>query len=97
MSKPRYDWWGYAKGMIRRYPDRVTEDEKRAVETAIAQTRAMRNGQDRITVVELVLMKRTHTIEGAAMKVYCSEKVARNYHWEFIKLVGKNFECKGLW
>ena len=20
MSKPRYDWWGYVKGMIRRYP-----------------------------------------------------------------------------
>lgn len=20
MSRPRYDWWGYAKGMIRRYP-----------------------------------------------------------------------------
>lgn len=21
MSKPRYDWWPYAKGMIRRYPE----------------------------------------------------------------------------
>lgn len=21
MSKPRYDWWPYVKGMIRRYPD----------------------------------------------------------------------------
>ncbi len=21
MSSPRYDWWGYVKGMIRRYPD----------------------------------------------------------------------------
>ncbi len=21
MSKPRYDWWSYVKGMIRRYPD----------------------------------------------------------------------------
>lgn len=20
MSRPRYDWWGYVKGMIRRYP-----------------------------------------------------------------------------
>ena len=21
MSRPRYDWWGYVKGMIRRYPE----------------------------------------------------------------------------
>lgn len=21
VSKPRYDWWGYVKGMIRRYPE----------------------------------------------------------------------------
>lgn len=21
MSKPRYDWWGYVKGIIRRYPE----------------------------------------------------------------------------
>ena len=21
MSKPRYDWWSYVKGMIRRYPE----------------------------------------------------------------------------
>ena len=25
MSKPRYDWWGYVKGMIRRYPALKTE------------------------------------------------------------------------
>lgn len=25
MSKPRYDWWGYVKGMIRRYPSLCAE------------------------------------------------------------------------
>lgn len=25
MSRPRYDWWPYAKGMIRRYPDLARE------------------------------------------------------------------------
>lgn len=28
MSKPRYDWWGYAKGMIRRYPQLKAEYEE---------------------------------------------------------------------
>ena len=28
MSKPRYDWWGYVKGMIRRYPQLKAEYEE---------------------------------------------------------------------
>lgn len=31
MSKPKYQWWGYAKSMIRRYPNKVNPDESRAV------------------------------------------------------------------
>lgn len=27
MSKPRYDWWPYVKGMIRRYPELAREYE----------------------------------------------------------------------
>lgn len=30
MSKPRYDWWSYVKGMIRRYPElRARQEELR--------------------------------------------------------------------
>lgn len=96
MSKPRYQWWGYAKSMIRRYPDRVNEDERRAVETAIEQTLAMKTGDIRYKVVELILIKRTHTIAGAAMKANCSESTAKMYHTEFIRMVGQCFNCQGL-
>lgn len=27
MSKPRYDWWGYVKGMIRRYPELCAKEK----------------------------------------------------------------------
>lgn len=27
MSSPRYDWWGYVKGMIRRYPDLCAKEK----------------------------------------------------------------------
>lgn len=97
MSKPKESGWGYAKSMIRRYPNKVNENERRAVETAIEKTRAMKNGECRMMVVDLVLMKQSHTIAGAAMKAYCSERAAREYHWEFIKLVGKSFKCESLW
>lgn len=28
MSKPRYDWWSYVKGMIRRYPELCAKQEE---------------------------------------------------------------------
>lgn len=28
MSKPRYDWWGYVKGMIRRYPELCAKEKE---------------------------------------------------------------------
>lgn len=28
MSKPRYDWWSYVKGMIRRYPELCARQEE---------------------------------------------------------------------
>lgn len=96
MSKPRYQWWGYAKSMIKRYPDKVNENEKKAVEMAIEKTLAMKTGETRMKVVELALIKHTHTIEGAALKAFCSESAARIYHTEFIREVGKCFHCDSL-
>lgn len=82
--------------MIRRYPDKVNENEKRAVDLAIEKTMAMKSGDCRYEVVELVLMKKTHTIAGAALKAHCSESTAKMYHTEFIRLVGECFNCNGL-
>lgn len=96
MSRPRYTWWGYAKSMVRRYPDRVNGDERRAVEAAIAETERMRSGQDRLKVVGLVLMEGRYNLAGAALQVPCSERTAQRYHGDFLRAVGKNFRCEGL-
>lgn len=130
MSRPRYDWWSYVKGMIRRYPElkaryadlhvqsvtanysgvprsggasRGTEDiavrelpttaqrEYEAVRRAIEQTERYRNGRDRLKVIELVLWKQSHTIEGAALMVPCSIATAWRYHGDFIRRVASNY------
>ena len=36
MSKPRYDWWGYIKLILYRYPNCQRASERRAVEEADA-------------------------------------------------------------
>ncbi len=70
-------------------PDEQKEYE--AVKKAIEMTERLSKGQDRLYVIKLVLWKRTHTLDGAAMRVPCSERTARKYHGEFIKLVAENY------
>ena len=107
MSKPRYDWWSYVKGMIRRYPElrrrygalregRLTADysgmprgggDGRAVET----TEHYRNGQERLKVIELVLWKKTHNLQGAALQIPCHVDTAKVWHGDFIRLVASYY------
>ena len=93
MSKPRYRWWGYAKAMLRAYPGNVTEEEGKAIESAITETLELSDGKDRIKVIDLVFFKGTHKLAGAAMQVPCSIDTAQKYHADFIRLLG---EKRGL-
>ncbi len=96
MSCPRYGWWSYAKHMIRRWPDRVNENEYAAIAAAVAETERMSAGADRLAVVRMVLMEGTHTLAGAALRIPVSERTAQRYHAEFIRSVGRNFSCGSL-
>lgn len=62
-----------------------------AVRKAIEKTKLMKTGQERLAVIELVLWKGTHNIDGAALKLNISEKTATNYHSDFIRLVGFSY------
>lgn len=96
MSKPRYPWWGYVKAIIRQYnggkftPASASQiAEYQAVREAVEQTEAMSGGKERIWLVRIVFWERTHTLEGAALEVHCSERTARRWHTDFILLVAK--------
>ena len=124
MSSPRYDWWPYVKGMIRRYPElrrtkmspnltgmpsahgqtsdpvadaalrelpEINRRELEAVQQAIEETRTLPNGKERLEMVRLVFWKKTHTLEGAAMKCHVSYVTARRWHGEFIKRTAQAF------
>lgn len=130
MSKPKYDWWPYAKGMIRRYPalkqeysdlhrmsvtpayssmphgsevsrtienivlaelPKTQQREFAAVCKAISATERYKDGTDRLKIIKLVLWDSTHTIEGAALQIPCSDITAKRWHGEFIRLVASNY------
>lgn len=95
MSKPRYKWWGYVLNVIRAYPKqsgRAIPDphearEHMAVTQAQADTLRMEDGEARMTIVELVDWRRSHTMEGAAQRLHLSYRTVRRKHTEFILLV----------
>lgn len=69
VSKPRYGWWGYAKWMVRSYKGGtlMTREEIDAVDAAVEETKQLSDGAERLKLIDLVLWKRTHTLQGAAM------------------------------
>lgn len=65
--------------------------EYEAVRKAIEITEQYPNGKQRLAVIRLVLWDRQYTLEGAAMKIPCSESHAKEWHGDFIRLVASNY------
>lgn len=96
MSNPRYDWWGFAKGMTRRYPDKCLPNEKEAVEAAIEVTQELKDGAERLRLIDMVFWKQSHSLEGAATALYISKRTADRWHGAFLRAVGRHFRCNTL-
>lgn len=77
---------------LRKLPP-ARQKEYDAVTEAIERTKRMRSGKERLAVVNMVLWRGTHNIDGAALQLYISEITAKRYHSDFIRLVGF---CYGL-
>nr|DAG44601.1 MAG TPA: Helix-turn-helix of DDE superfamily endonuclease [Caudoviricetes sp.]DAP79792.1 MAG TPA: Helix-turn-helix of DDE superfamily endonuclease [Caudoviricetes sp.] len=96
----RYDWWGYVKAMIRRYPQMVRKGEaignaerreREAVAKALRSLEDLPDGESRSELVRLVFWRQSHTIAGAAMVLHCSETTASRWHRDFIYSVAREF------
>lgn len=93
MSKPRYDWWGYVKKTLYRYPDNQRPAERRAIEKAIQTTRdSYADADERLELVRLIYWSRIrYNIPGAALALPgISEATAKRWHRDFLKAVAGN-------
>lgn len=90
-------WWGYMKYITRKYgsikiPSSDFERrELEAVQRAVDETVQMRDGLSRVEFIEMYYWKRSHSLQGAAMKLGVSERTALRWHGEFIKCVAAEF------
>lgn len=75
---------------IRELPQ-TKQREYEAVRRAIETTKRLPNGKQRLQIIDLVYWKRSHTVEGAAMKVGYSIDWGKRLHGDFIRLVAKNY------
>lgn len=75
---------------IRELPT-TRQREYEAVRRAVAVTERMTCGLDRLKIIDLVLWRRSHTLEGAALMVPCGIATAKRWHGDFIRLVAANY------
>lgn len=73
---------------------RQQEKEFDAVDRALRSTRHLPDGKLRVRVMEMVYIRGTHTIDGAAQQVHVSYKTAWRWTDTFIRNVGKNLGCE---
>ncbi len=89
-------WWGYAKRVVREYgffqknPDEsyIRQFERESVQRAIEKTKLLRNGEERLKLIDLVFWKQSHTLMGASYQCNISYETAVKWHGDFIRLVG---------
>ena len=92
MSSPRYDWWGYVKKVIRRYPNCQTAAERAAVEKALNDLCSTgRDAERKKALISLIYgAKVRYNVPGAAATVHVSESTAKRWHQAFVKSVAAN-------
>ncbi len=61
MSKPRYDWWGYAKAVIRRYPALRAELQERQCPAMEIDYSGMPHGGGAVRSTELIAIRELPT------------------------------------
>lgn len=91
MSRPRYYWFGIVKTMIYQYPNNDLDTVKGAeaficVKRALAETAKLRDGADRLRLIDMVFFKKSHRTYGAADIIHVSESTAKRWVSEFVYL-----------
>lgn len=98
MSKPKYCWWGYAINVVEDYRRLVESSEllsceyreRDALLMAIEATRQLPEGEIRLeTLTRVYWNGQKRTIKEVAVQVGVPENVAKQWHSEFIRLVGR--------
>lgn len=81
--------------MISRYPfENDTSMQSgiflNAIKKSLEETKKLPNGEERLKAIDVVLIKKTKTAEGAALDMHYSWRTVQNWITSFVNLVGRN-------
>ena len=85
-NPPRPTEWAALERAERRPFHGQREREFEGVRAALTETESLKDGSDRLQIIETVFWRRTHTLAGAAALCHVSERTARRWHGDFIRL-----------
>lgn len=80
-----------AEAALRELPAKQ-QRELAAVRSAIANTRALPDGEERLRMVKLVFWDKTHTLDGAALELHRCIATIKIWHGDFIRAVEKELD-----
>jgi hypothetical protein len=95
VSRTRYEWYGSVKGFIMKYykeGSTNTEIKKRIIENCncvISEIAQKENGYDMIKAVQMVLLEKTHTIDGVVIVLNYSRRTIQSWISYFVYEVGR--------
>lgn len=61
-----------------------------AIEKAIAEASGKKDGEERLRLYDIYFFKQTHTVQGAAQCIPCSEATATRWINDLVDSVGRN-------
>ena len=94
MSNPRHWWYGFIKRAIRSWGKDPEKTEpayvmlNTAVRTAFEEVGKKEDAELQVKAINMVLIKCTHTIDGAALELNMSKRQIQRYVNAFVNRVG---------
>ena len=100
MGKTAYDWWGYALRVLDKYPwlnaaakrgVPLSNRERRelaAVKLLLEELENTPQGSEKREMLRLRHFKRSHDLEGVALRLHYSRRVVASWHSETVRRLG---------
>lgn len=100
MGKTVYDWWGYTVRILDKYPRleaaakggaMLSARERRelaAVRQLLGELECTERGHLKAEMLRLRHFKRTHDLDGVAIKLHYSKRIVSAWHAETIRRLG---------
>ena len=95
MGKFKNDWYGSVKKFIMIYypkGDESTEIRKKIIENCnivLLEMAKNEHGKDQIKAIKMVLIDKTHTVDGVALELHYGSRTVQRWVSRFIEQVGE--------